>query len=309
MRPFLWKLLYLLFGRIDPTPLHPRLEALRAVDLEPTHQLPSLVQSIDERYLHLRDNSHVFRNLFLAPAALAWSLLAAYFIWERISMFRAAQVQWVAEMDQVVARYGVQYIENLLARPDRAGNYPLIFHDRYLDWWEYHNSLYFGIPGRYGWLVGDIVTLVMVFIPAVLLVLWLLLWRPGSGVMFDRNQQVVVGWNKGKLFAQRWADLSVLETPRGLQFLLRGEDARDEFGWRRFIVQPTDLPTPERADKNAYILALIVKFMEHGRSTVCQNDTHKAPSFALRYHIRPAPYEARLAALLTQMPKGKFLPT
>jgi hypothetical protein len=266
------------------------------------------VQSIDAHYLHLHDNSHVFRNLFLAPAALAWCLLAAYFVWERVSMFRTAQVQWIAEMDKTIARYGVQYIENLLATPESAGAYPLIFHDRYLDWWEYHNSLYFGIPGLYGWLVGDLVTVAMVVIPAMLLVLWLLLWRPGSGLEFDRDRQVVFGWNKGTLFAQRWADLAVLETPRGLQFLLRGEDARDEFGWRRFIVQPTDLPTSERADKNAFILAVVVKFMEQGRAAVCPSDMHHNPSFALRRHRRPAPLEVRLDALLAQMPQGQSLP-
>ena len=126
--------------------------------------------------------------------------------------------------------------------------------------------------------------------------------RRRAEIYFDRERRIVYSWRFNLVLATTFDELGIIEDIRGLQLVLCGENAKDDYGWRRILIQPTTQPFFNRVAENKYLLAAIVKFMEHGREAIIIGDSfRRPPTWSLFVDRRPRNFETRLQGILDNL--------
>lgn len=301
MAKFRKQLKHRIFGVVHPKSLSGQWAALRNITVEPRSDPLEPIMSVTPSILSIRDNSRTARNIFILPWMLAFWLISAIWVGNGMPNIRVAERNAISYIKHAKSIHGEDYFETT-KNPVALEMYNDIGDDMKMSLEEYIDYRTTGTVAGLGGLVLDIVFGLFFFSAAIGLTCWTIFFRRRAEIYFDRDRRLVYSWRFNKVLANTFDDLGLIEDMRGMQIVLCGDNAKNEYDWRRILVQPTGQPFLNQVQSNQYPLAVILQFMEQGMNAVVTNGPfNRRPSLSLLVDKQPDNFEARLNAIVDNL--------
>ena len=290
-----------IFGVVHPKALSGQWQALRQIDIEARPDPLEPIMSVTPQALSIRDNSHTFRDVFLLPMMLAFWVLSVMWWQEKADDWPKAERAMIRYIVASKRMFGEDFFI-ITDNPTAIEMYNYIGDDGQMSFQEYIDYCLTGTVTGLGGIIQDILFSLLIFGGAIGLTLWTVLFHRRAEIYFDRQRRIVYSWRFGLILASRFDDLGVIEDLRGLQLVLCGENAQDDHGWRRILIQPTTQPMFNRVEDNKYPLAVILRFMDKGMDAVVKDGPFRRPSSpSLFVDKQPKNFDQRLDALVQHL--------
>jgi len=289
------------FGIVCPKALSGQWQMLRQINIEPRIDPLEPIMSVTNTTLSIRGNSHTFRNIFLLPITLAFCVLSYMWLDDKSDSWSVAEQNRIHSIEASKRLFGEDFF-NITDDPDEHRRYNYIGDDGKMSFEEYIDFRLTGTVTGLEGIIFDVLFSLFVFGSTLGLILWLIIFRRRAEIYFDRQRRMVYTWRFGLILATRFENLGIIENVQGLQLLFCGENAQDDHGWRRILIQPTSQPMFNRVADNQYPLAVILQFMEQGKETIITGDRfRRRPSPCFFTDLPPPNFEPRLEQLLTHL--------
>lgn len=274
------------------------------------HELPQLkspvppIQSVSMSTMALGENSVSFRNLFLLPWIMGM-FVVLYLQADEIYGAWKAEERWIVHRFEVGKKvYGSDYLETTtdpvvlkrLAVMD-GGKLPFKTYIKM----RYDSNWYTFAEDNF---VTDVLRTSIASILIVLLGTWAFFMKRKAPLYFDRDKKVVYTWRKGKVWAQRYENLSYHLNIQAMIIILRminPEGEEKPLWWGRYIIQPTGNPFFNFKSLQVNVLAAIVKFMEQGQQSVWPYDWEGKKSFSFFEDKKPDDFNSQLSFILRKI--------
>jgi hypothetical protein len=288
----------------DPVSLRGEIESLLAQELPQLNSPVPPIQSVSMSTMALGENSVSFRNLFLLPWIVGM-FVVLYLQADEIYGAWKAQEQWMVEhLESQEAYYGSGY---LLSTNDwLTKKYLSVLDNNKLPFPAYMKMRYdsnwftFAEDAR----ETDILRTSIASVLIILLTIWAVFMKRKAPLYFDRDKKIIYTWRKGKVWAQRYENLSYHLNVQALIVMLRminPEGEEKPLWWGRYIIQPTGNPFFNFKSLQINVLAAIVKFMEHGQHSVWPRDWEGRKPFYFFADKRPDDFERQLSLILKKL--------
>jgi len=300
-----------LYERVYPVPLKSKRNELLNISVASpredretarTHRRPpEPIIQINEHHCAVNHNAVAPRNLFMIPWILGL-LLTAY--WHVESFYG----EWVASertineyIESTKSGFGENFFEKT-TDPTELKMFHSVNKNGKMSFKKYLNERYYNFVGGMRTLYTDIflVFLYVVVLPG--LIYWAIRYPKYAPLYFDRDKRVVYTWRKGRLMAQWYDDIRILENISALTFVLRGDRKDGMLSWYHIKIQPHGNPIFNTVESYQPILACIAQFMEYGKDHVWPgNAYHYEPNFYFFKDKKPDNFSAKLDALLAKI--------
>ncbi|EPJ45396.1 MAG: hypothetical protein OFPII_27600 [Osedax symbiont Rs1] len=285
-----------------PTPAADKFKELKeySFDQRIFKYLP--IDLINGKLFAIRECNIKFRNAFVIPWAIAWVVLSGLFIDEFMTDKRKAESSNLHFIEGSKADNGADYFE-WPENKDMKRRWVLPFgNDLKLSYYEYINNLRYDNPNfAFKRKLMDISKLIIFGLGTPLLLIWAIGFRRRALVYFDRERRIVYSWRFGKVYAQHFDKLAIIENKHGLHIALCGANASNYQHWHRFIIQPTGNIVYNQPEDNKPLLLLISRFMDQGQHSVVAQDYHRKKVISLLHDKQPKDFETTLTGILDNL--------
>jgi hypothetical protein len=301
MKKFKW-------GR-NPIPLIFKRDSLLEYEPVDNNKIPRPAIEVNSNFLVLSNSFVIIRNLFLIPSLFSVLYLCSTEVYDIYDTWNADEKGVIHYIELQKKIHGNDYFETL-PESEKRREIILYRYNRLND--EGKLTLDQFITDRYGdklyehgeWRRRhDKNSLIFFGTTIPILLIWIVGFKRRAPLIFDRQRRLLYTWTKGKVVAQRYDNLRVLESPSFLAIMLRAPMKKGKLGWGRFAVTPQGNTIYNSTDSYQRILAYIVQFMEHGREHVMPNQTEwqGRKGFFFFEDKKPADFEEQLEALLKRI--------
>jgi len=300
-----------LYERVYPVPLRNKRNELLNISFASPHEDPETARThrrppepviqVNEHYCAVNHNAVSVRNLFLIPWILGLLLTACWHIDEFFYEWKALERSASRYIESTKKMFGDNYfIETndpveirMYNRINKKGEMPL---EKYL------SQRYYYMVGGMRVLYTDILLVFLYIIILPGLIFWAIRYPKLAPLYFDRDKRVVYTWRKGRIMAQWYDDIRILENISALTFVLRGDRKDGMLWWYHIKIQPHGNPIFNTVESYQPILAFIAQFMEYGKDHVWPgNAYHYEPNFYFFKDKKPDNFSAKLDVLLANI--------
>ncbi|WP_411890992.1 hypothetical protein [Yoonia sp. SDW83-1] len=279
-----------------PIRLSSKADDLRRIAPDPT-QLPHRpFVSGDARFLSMQDSMQKGRFLLVLPMAIALLLVPLWLFQADRQAYRQAQIEWVADLDDMLLRFGEQDVVRTIDETSET-TLRYVYPDKALTYAEYlHYRWTIAANGPTNLVIRAGLAGVFLLIGGLALG-WILLTPRRALIWFDRDRRAVFTWRKGRVLVAPWEQVTFHIRGNGLHWLLWDEG---RVVWR--IPVPTaDNPVWGSEHFNLSSLAILQAFMDHGLDAVSPRPFVKHLSWTLREDRQPKGFASRRDGLLAEL--------
>ncbi|ODS11747.1 hypothetical protein RJD39_02725 [Vibrio scophthalmi] len=271
----------------------------KEVKIEPLDDPLPPIMSVTDTTMTAKGASQIARMVYLLPLML----LSWFVLYISVNVLHPVSVSKLEESTNEYIQlrkvtYGSDYFDVVsdpivLRKYERVGSDGKMSFEEYLKYREYRDGgyLYLGLKVLFFLVclsIASYCTYLMIF------------FRRQADFYFDRERQIVYTWHHDKVMGCKFENLGIMENKLGLIMFMYGEfPKRGKYQHIFRYMQPTEKGYFSAEDDNSYFLALILKFMEEGKSAVITGDEfHRSKSFSLFEDNRPENFEQRLEEVL-----------
>ncbi len=279
-----------------PIRLSSKVDHLRRIAPDPTQPPPRPFVSGDARFLSMQDSMQKGRFLLVLPMAIALLLIPLWLIQAERQAYRLAQIEWVADLDDMLLRFGEQDVVRTIDETSET-TLRYVYPDKALTYAEYlHYRWTIVANGSANLIIRAGLACVFLLIGGLALG-WVLLTPRHALIWFDRDTRAVFTWRKGRVLVAPWEQVTLHIRGNGLHWLLWDEG---RVVWR--IPVPTaDNPVWGSEHFNLSSLAILQAFMDHGLDAVSPRPFERPPSWSWREDPQPKDFASRRDGLLADL--------
>ena len=260
---------------------------------------PKPVIEVNAHTCAVNHGMQVVRDVFLLYLLIGLIVMAGWHVNEFVENWRNEERHNKKYIEGIKRAYGADYFQTT-KDPIKIARYNRINQDGVMPLEQYLKYHYFGgtTHGRQ-FLIADIV-FALLYAPFIPWLLYLLIRFPRyAPLYFDRDQQLIWTWRKGRLWAQRYDDLLVHESVQGLSFAIRTLKKNGRLQRRFFAAGMSGSPYYTTPESREALLGFVVRFMQYGKEAVWPGPDFKIrPGRFLFEDKKPADAEQQIEALL-----------
>ena len=284
---------------VVPKPLKDRRSALLRQNWSGPRP-PEPVIEVNEHTCAVNHSMHIVRDPFLLYLLIGLMVMGGWHGNELLSEWRNEEKHAKWRIESSKRAYGADYFQTTknpidivqYKRINQDGVMPLRAFLRY----HYFETADIGGTDR---LIADIV-FALLYAPFIPWLLYLLIRFPRyAPLYFDRDQQLIWTWRKGRLWAQRYDDLLISDSIQGLSFAVRKLRKNGRLKRRFFTAGMPGSPYYTTSESREALLGFVVRFMRYGKEQVWPGADYKIrPGCFLFEDKKPADAEQQIEALL-----------
>lgn len=270
------------------------------VVIDPMEKPLTPIISVNDSTMAVRGVTQVARLVYLLPLVIvSWFLLHLTFSFLYPTNIDDIEKNLNRTISLYKEKYGDNYFYNDNNNDMTMVSYNIIGEDGKLSAREY---LDYRLLSEGGY--TPIVIILVLFISSLLLSLWItyyfIFFPRHADFYFDRDKRIVYTWHFGKVMACKYENLGILENKIGLALVMYGDSPKkSEYKILSRYIQPTDKANFNTQDDNTHFLAMVVKFMEYGKSAILIGDEYETKQYLFfREDPKPDNYEQRLEEIL-----------
>ena len=258
---------------------------------------PKPVIEVNAHTCAVNHSMQVVRDVFLLYLLIGLMVMAGWHINEFVTEWRNSERLEKKMIEGMKRAYGEDYFQTT-KNPFDIALYKSINKDGEMPLRAFMRHKY---ESAYGsrLLIADIV-FALLYAPFIPWLLYLLIRFPRyAPLYFDRDQQLIWTWRKGRLWAQRYDDLLVHDSLQGLSFAVRTLKKNGRLQRRFFAAGMPGSPYYTTPESREALLGFVVRFMDYGKKAVWPGADYKIrPGRFLFEDKKPADAEQQIAELL-----------
>jgi hypothetical protein len=292
-----------------PSPLSDKAKQLLSGDLPKRSKPVAPITAITKSVIKMKDNRVAIRNLFLIPWIMGM-FVVLYLQGEDIyKTWKAEERYTIKEINFAKKQYGNEYLNTttdplLLKRLNVIDGGKLSLYT-YLTKIRY-SADYVAYPERI--LHGDIFHTSVATSLILLLGTISIRMKRHEYIYFDRDRKLIYTWRSGRVWAQRYENLSYTYNPQVmflyLRFLVPDKEEKP-LGFAQYQIQPSGNPYTNPWSQQEPVLAAIVKFMEQGQEAVWPTDWEGRKNFYFFKDKKPEDFDRQLTLILKKIDEEK----
>jgi len=237
-------------------------------------KIPRPIIEVDNDYLILSNLFVIFRNLCLIPLFVSMSYFCFIEINELYNNWKASEKKTIRYIMVKKELYGDDYFdhipvnekfrENMLFKYNRLDDQGKLPFKQYMI--ERYGGKLYAYPDHLRKRDNSYIRLFGTTIP--LLFIAIICFKRRAPLIVDRRRRLLYTWRRGRVIAQRYDNLRMLERSGQLTLVLRIKKNKGKLGWTRFPIAYHMDTIDFSKDYCMRAIAFIVRFMEDGKEKV-----------------------------------------
>ncbi|MEJ2407043.1 MAG: hypothetical protein P8171_22715 [Candidatus Thiodiazotropha sp.] len=296
-------------GNTSLSPLSDKAKQLLGKELTGKNKPVAPTTMVSNLVMAMKDNRVAIRNLFLIPW-IAGMLFVLYLQADDIySSWKAEELFLVHYVDL----HYEDYVNNNIRQSDHeiVKLFLSVLEERKLPLYTYisrvrYSKNFVAHPDEF--LHEDIFRTTLATSLILLLGIISIRMKRHEFIYFDRDRKLIYTWRSGRVWAQRYENLSYTYNPQVMFLYLRflvPDKEENPLGYAQYQIQPSGNPYTNPWSQQEPVLAAIVKFMEQGQEAVWPTDWEGRKNFYFFKDKKPEDFDRQLTLILKKIDEEK----